>query len=345
MTNSTTPEVFGAVADQLVTLEARVPAMRADVMRPLLEAARAAAGGKPVSLAAAEGLMKSVDRGDCVLVLSGAGTNETLPYGETDGPAGAAAIARALFRGLGAVPVFVAARNFAVPIVAASKATGLNVKSSFENAHDWHTGAAVASPPDVQADIPAWAAKLFDELHPKAVLATECIGAAKDGYLHLATGPALNGPHSRFTGALDLSAVFTEANARGIFSVGVGDWGNELGFGTIWEAVARHVDNGETMATTTKADVVVPAATSNWGCYGIEACLAYLLRRPDLMHTADEEERILRASIAAGALESISCTPTFAVDGLEGEAGMAIVQLLGCVLREKLGDFDMSITH
>jgi hypothetical protein len=47
MTNNTTPEVFGNIADQLVTLEVRAPAMRADVMRPLLEAARTAAAGKP----------------------------------------------------------------------------------------------------------------------------------------------------------------------------------------------------------------------------------------------------------------------------------------------------------
>ena len=33
----------------------------------------------------------------------------------------------------------------------------------------------------------------------------------------------------------------TEANKRGIFSVGIGDHGNELGFGTIWEAVAKTI--------------------------------------------------------------------------------------------------------
>ncbi len=67
-------------------------------------------------------------------------------------PAGAAAIARVLYRGLGAFPVFVAARNQAIPIVAASKAAGLNVKSSFANVRDWHTGAAVETAPDEQAE-------------------------------------------------------------------------------------------------------------------------------------------------------------------------------------------------
>lgn len=343
--NTTTPEIFGNIADQLVTLEARVPAMRQDVMKPLLNAARALADGKPVTLAAAEGLIKNIGRGDTVLVLSGAGTNETLPFGETDGPAGAAVVARALYKGLGAIPVFVAAPNEAIPIVAAAKAAGLNVRASFEKVRDWHSGAVVTTAPTAQGEVATWAARLFDELRPKAVLSTECVGVAKDGYLHVATGLPLSGPQSRFTGAIDLSSIFVEANARRVFSVGVGDWGNELGFGAIWDAVAANVDKGEILATTTKADVVVPAANSNWGCYGIEACLAYLLRDADLMHTPEDDERIVRASIAAGALEAVYCSPTFAVDGIEGKAGMAVVQLLGSILRQKLQDVDLSMTH
>ena len=54
------------------------------------------------------------------------------------------------------------------------------------------------------------------------------------------------------------------------------------------------------------------------------------------MHTPAQEERILRACLAAGGYESAHSTTDFAVDGLEGEAGMAVVQLLGSLLRQKL---------
>ena len=37
---------------------------------------------------------------------------------------------------------------------------------------------------------------------------------------------------------------------------------------------------GKALATVVKTDVVIPAMMSNWGCYGIEACLAYLLKKP-----------------------------------------------------------------
>jgi hypothetical protein len=51
----------------------------------------------------------------------------------------------------------------------------------------------------------------------------------------LTVSPALG---RKFTGLLELSAVFSEANARDIVCIDVGDWGIEVGFGRIWQAVA-----------------------------------------------------------------------------------------------------------
>jgi D-glutamate cyclase len=254
-------------------------------------------------------------------------------------------LARILYEGLGAVPVFVSATGQHIPIVASSRAAGLNVKDSFEHACDWGLGAALATAPADQSQVADWAAGLFDEMKPKAVFSTECIGPRKDGLLYTATGLPLNGPDTKFWGCIDISPVWTEAEKRGIFRVGVGDWGNELGFGTIWSAMARHVPKGEIMATVTKADVVVPAANSNWGTIGVEACLAFLLKRPELMHTPEEGERILRACLDAGGYESIYCSTGFSVDFLEEEAEMALAQLLGSFLRQKRSSVDMGMTH
>ena len=53
--------------------------------------------------------------------------------------------------------------------------------------------------------------------------------------------PACRSPgNSQFEGCTDIGdVVVTEANKRGIFSVGIGDHGNELGFGTIYDAVVK----------------------------------------------------------------------------------------------------------
>ena len=66
------------------------------ITRQFYEAALAEGGGRPLSLRAAEGLVKSVHSGDSVFIITGAGTPPTLPKGESDGPPGAAVLVHAI---------------------------------------------------------------------------------------------------------------------------------------------------------------------------------------------------------------------------------------------------------
>ena len=338
------PDIVGEAVDKLITIEAKNRGMPHGILQPMYEAARKAAGGRPVTMVAAEGLMKALKKGDTVFVLTGAGYEPTMPKGESDGPPGAAALARALYRGLGAVPVYVCEACHADPIVASSEAAGLMVKP-FEQARDRHLGAAITMAPTDQGQVEAWVRQIYAEMKPRAVISTERLGPGKNGIVHSATAQPLQGPDARYFGCIDISAVVTEASKRGIFSVGIGDHGNELGFGTIWDAVARTMPKGEILATVIKTDVVIPAMMSNWGCYGVEACLAWLLKRPELMHTPALEERIVRACLDNGGLEAMFCTTDFIVDGLEGETSMAAVQILGSIVRKNLEDTTTGLTH
>jgi hypothetical protein len=338
------PYLMGEAVDRLVTIEAKNRGMPHGILAPMYDAARKVAGDKPLCMVAAQGLKEHVRRGDVVFVLSGAGYEPTMPKGESDGPPGAASLARILYRGLGAVPVFVCEECHADPIVASSQAAGLMVKP-FDQARERHLGAALATAPTDQAKVKSWVADLYARMAPKAVISAERLGAGADGNVHTATGLPLTGPKSQFSGCIDIGDVVTQANERKIFSVGVGDHGNELGFGTIYDVVVKTMPKGNILATVVKTDVVIPAMMSNWGCYGIEACLAFLLKRPDLMHTPAAEERILRACLDAGGLEAMFCTTEFFVDGLEGESSMACVQLLRDILRKNLESPDTGLTH
>jgi len=182
-------------------------------------------------------------------------------------------------------------------------------------------------------------------MKPRAVIATERLGAGANGIVHSATALPLTGPKSKFQGCIDIGDVVTEANKRGIFSVGIGDHGNELGFGTIYDTVAKTMPKGEIMATVVKTDVVIPAMMSNWGCYGIEACLAYLLKKPQLIHSPEMEKRIVQACLDAGGLEAMYCTTEFLVDGLDGETSMACMQFLSNIVRKNLEPPDAGLTH
>lgn len=337
-------DMVGEAVDRLITIEAKNHGMPHGILLPMYLAARKAAGDKPVTMAAAKGLQKALGKGDVVFIMTGAGYEPTMPKGESDGPPGAASLARILYRGLGAIPVYVNEACHADPIIASSEAANLMVKP-FEQARDRHLGAAIENAPTDQSKIKAWIAEIYEKYKPKAVVAAERLGAGKNGIVHSATALPLTGPKSKFEGCIDIGGVMTEANKRGIFTVGIGDHGNELGFGTIWSTVAKVMPKGKTMATVVKADVVIPAMMSNWGCYGIEACLAYLLKKPQLVHTPEMEKRIVQACLDAGGLEAMYCTTEFLVDGLDGETSMACMQFLGNIVRKNLEPPDAGLTH
>lgn len=340
------PDITGEALDKVCTIEAKNRGMPNNVLAPMYAAARKLAGNRPISMVAAEKLKQAVGSGDTVLVLTGAGYAPQLPFGESDGPPGAAAIARALYRGVGAVPVYVLEECHAPPVVASSHAIGLMVKEHFADARDKHLGATLEYAPKSQAEVQQWASDLLDRYQPKALVSAERIGPGRDGILFSATGIPFYDPSSPSAkGVIDISAVVTEATKRGILTIGIGDHGNEIGFGAIREAVVETMNKGEDLATTTPCDVVFPVMMSNWGCYGIEAALAYLLNKPEIIHTPAEEERMLYACLDAGGLEAIHCTTNFFVDGLDGETSMAVMQLLGNIVRKNLEAPTRGLAH
>ncbi len=187
---------------------------------------------------------------------------------------------------------------------------------------------------------------LLDKYQPKALISAERIGPGKDGILHSATGIPFYDPSSpSASGVIDISAVVTEATKRGILTIGIGDHGNEIGFGAIHDTVVKTMPRGEFLGTTTACDIVLPVMMSNWGCYGIEAALAYLLKKPEIIHTPAQEERMLRHCLDAGGLEAMMCTTDFLVDGLDGETSMAVMQILGNIVRKNLEAPTTGVAH
>ncbi len=337
-------DAAGESIDQLITLEIRNSGIPSNFLRALYRSARRLTADQPVSAAAASALMKHARKGDTVLILTGAGAAPTLPRGESDGPPGAASLAKILYKGIGAVPVYACERHHAEPIIAASEAAGLMVRP-LEDARARRLGAALFTAPAAQPEVQAWADCLLDSVRPTAIISTERIGPGADGFMHNSTAQPLQGPDSPFEPAIDISAVAVEAARRGIFSLGIGDFGNEIGFGAIRDTVIDSLPRGDIMSCVIGADIVLPATMSNWGCYAVEACLAIALKRPELMHTAAAEERILRACLNAGGLEAMYCSTEFSVDGLDGESSMACVYLLGNIVRKALEQPSLGLTH
>jgi hypothetical protein len=215
------------------------------------------------------------------------------------------------------------------PIVACSNAVGLPVRD-IETTTTVGVGASVLTAPLVQDDIPHWATGLYDAYKPSAIIAIERLGPNSEGIIHGSTGFAGWSPQ------VDLRALFDEAANRGVFSIGIGDAGNEIGFGRIAEDVRRIQPHGRHcqcpcdggMATVVETDVLIVAAVSNWGAYGLEAALASLLGRADLPHTPAVARETIAECLHSGGLEALFCTHRWLVDGIDADTSVSLVSVL-----------------
>ena len=105
-------------------------------------------------------------------------------------------------------------------------------------------------------------------------------------------------------------------------TIAVGDGGNEIGMGAISRSlIGRHVDHGRTIACVTPAQHLIVAGVSNWGAYALIGALAALREdwRRTLLACLDEtlDRTVLEAMIELGpAVDGVSRLPTLTVDNL-----------------------------
>ncbi len=130
--------------------------------------------------------------------------------------------------------------------------------------------------------------------------------------------------------------LFEHAAARNIATIGIGDGGNEIGFGLIADDVRRVLGDADQCqcpcqggtACQVATDVLVVAAISNWGGYGVAANLAYQLEKPELLIDADTVERMLTNCVEAGAVDGLSNLPILSDDGVPLLAHRACIDIL-----------------
>ena len=269
-------------------------------------------------------------------MVTGAGTPPWLPNGETDGPPGAAVLARALDVGLGVKPVLVAEERCLPAVVAAAEGVGLAVLPS--DLFAVRGGCATAERMAVGTTAgPAAARELFARHRPNAVIFVEKGAPNAKGVFHTITG---TGRSREIMASADELA--TEATAQGVLTIGIGDGGNEIGFGMICDAVADIQPAGRVcrcgcgIAAATSTNILLVAAISNWGAYGLAAALACLLGRRAVLHDAEAERRMLERTVAAGAADGVLARLVPAVDGTSAAAQQAIVTLLGNLVENAL---------
>jgi Domain of unknown function (DUF4392) len=76
-----------------------------------------------------------------------------------------------------------------------------------------------------------------------------------------------------------------------------------------------------------KVKHLVVAGTSNWGAWGVVAELSVIAGR-DLLHTAEEERRMVEACVTAGAVDGLTRRREPTVDGLPLPVHVGMLELL-----------------
>lgn len=343
---------FGETVDRLVTLplaKTRSKLEEARVIASYYEAARDKLGG-PLTLLAAQKLKETVHAGDNVILI----TNSH----ETDGPVGIAGLARAIEVGLKATPIIVSCVKetllmpgpYCLPsnvLPRVCTAAGLMPVLFQDIDNRYHRVAIQEEPSHSNAEEALEASKrILSEINPKVVISSEEMGRNRKGVYHSAWGYAWRfspDPESKLSFPR-LDHLLELAQSRGIPAVSVGDNGNEMGFGSIEEAVRRHhpfgqkcqCPCGDGIATVVKADIVIPAATSNLGCNGIEACLAEILNEVDVMHDGETERRMLFACSNSGCPDGSTTFTTPTCDGTPFWTSIYIIELLRMTISQSL---------
>jgi len=121
-----------------------------------------------------------------------------------------------------------------------------------------------------------------------------------------------------------LDEAFNYAKRRGVFTVAVGDGGNELGCGGPTRMMALSTGRGS-IAAATEADVVLAAGVSNWGVYVLLAALS-VLEGVNLVPTASEEHELLEKLCAVGVVDGCSGLCQATVDGIDAPLLAQVVQ-------------------
>lgn len=333
-------KAFNVLAESVETLcsvEMRQPGPSYGVIRRLYESGRERQSGYPTALAT-ERLVEQVEPGDAVILATGAYLPHFLPHGETDGPTGAASLAYSLNLGLGAIPLILCGEEVLEPMRASCQAIGLGVQP-LEIAKKVPFSAAVDSfPADGAAQFET--ERLLKHVRPKAIICVETLGINDKGYAHSSTGlPAMNG-RARF------EVLVEAAQEQSVLTIGIGDNGNEIGFGIISDAVRKYKPYGREcrcgcgggIACVTSCDVLITAAVSNWGAYALSACLAGHLEKPTLIHDSATELRMIDACVRAGAADGGTGMYTVSVDGIPGAVHGHVVDMLGVLVQKYLSE-------
>jgi hypothetical protein len=291
--------------------------------------------GAPLGLAAAREMLARTADGAVVAILTGFPEFPWVRRGvaETDGPIGAAVLARSLITARRAVPILPCEPHFAPVIEAAVRGIGLTpVPAAGIEAKTLQPGDPIClvDATDERVEASRWLASRAAAL----VIAIERPGRAATGVYHNMSGRDIGHCLNNF------EDLFVAARSAGVWTIGIGDGGNEVGMGALRDVVRARVKAGAVcgcgcgggIAAASVADSLVTAVVANFGATAIAASMALLTGRRDVLPAPALELRALDACAAAGGVDGQHNACVASVDGLASDVYGAVLTVIGDVV-------------
>ena len=294
-------------------------------------------------MGAAERIVEVVRRqGGPVLIATGFPEGGGAP--ETDGPVGAALMARAFFLGLGVPTVVVIDEDWEEMMVQTCRGAGLAPMPFPDDGVvkriEYLRPVYIRTVPKDKDGSRRVCDDLLERTRPSVMISIERPGCNALGLYHGLGGRPLDGL------VADLDYLFYQGKERGILHIGVGDGGNELGMGVIAadlpafspKAASTGVAGRGGVAAVNAADHLVVANVSNWGATGIIAALSALLENPVVFHDPELEIRCIECCVNSGGVDGMFMAPEPAVDGISAVEWEGLLRTLRASVRRTLGD-------
>lgn len=273
-----------------------------------------------VCMGAAEMIVKAVEQGGPVVIATGFPEGGGVP--ETDGPVGAAMLARALFMAFGIESIILTDQDWYGMQVATCRGAGLEPMPWPESGKiepvEFLRPVYIRTLPKDDTGCRQITDALLEVTCPSLVIAIERPGMNSNGLYHGLGGRPLDGM------VADLDQFFNKAKSQHLPFIAIGDGGNELGMGVIAEELPKFnpkaadcgIEGRGGVAAVTAAQHLVVSNVSNWGATGVIAALSALLENPVIFHDADLEIRSIDACVSNGGVDGMFMAPEPAVDGI-----------------------------
>ena len=308
-------EIAADNIDKLINIEMRRTGLPRGKKWVLWEIARAVSP-EPLVLAAARLLDRPPSE---IAIVTGAAVPGHMPVGENDGPFGSVVLATALTR-LGHKVTIYTDPEALPPIDMLLKRAGLRTEVLPLTLGDSAQQIDIAGQHD-----------LF--------VAIERLGGNRNGHIYGVTGVSRS-PHRA-----NVDTIFRTAAVLGKPTLGIGDGGNEIGFGKVHAELERRLPD-HTMASKTPCgggvfsvvptDVLAVGTSSNIGAYGVVAALALLRRDATLCHTSDEELALHHVGVGLGLVDGGGGERIPWCDGIPADANAALVRLMQNIVERTL---------